>query len=112
MFGSRSPGLRPQPISEEESFHDGRPCPRCESDKGRGHDPRLPEGLRRRKRSEGHAADATDVHPEAIAFLAGMPAGLARMIYWPAPDGGIMWALEAKSSKRWKRFTEHHYHAS
>jgi len=52
------------------------------------------------------------VHPEAIAFLARMPAGLARMIYRPAPDGGIMWALEAKSSKRWKRFTEHHYHAS
>jgi hypothetical protein len=62
------------------------------------------------KRSEGWEADVTDVHEEAVGFEAQMPAGLARMIYWPAPDGGMMWAVEAKNKKGWKRFTEHHYH--
>ena len=62
------------------------------------------------KRSEGTLADGTDVHPEAICFEARMPAGLARMIYWPADDGGVHWAVEAKGKKGWRRFTEHHYH--
>jgi len=35
------------------------------------------------KRSEGVIADVSDVHPEAIGFEARMPAGLARMAYWP-----------------------------
>jgi len=61
------------------------------------------------KRSQGVAADVTDVHPEAVGFIAKMPAGLARMIYWPADDGGFHWAVEAKNKKGWKRFTEHHY---
>lgn len=61
------------------------------------------------KRSEGRIADATDVHPEAIGFEAHMPAGLARMIYWPDGDGGCNWAVESKNKKGWKRFTEHHY---
>ena len=61
------------------------------------------------KNSFGELADGTDVHPEAIAFEAQMPAGLARMIYWPDPDGGFHWAVEARNKKGWKRFTEHHY---
>jgi hypothetical protein len=61
------------------------------------------------KRSQGSLTDARDVHPESIAFEAKMPAGLARMIYWPDGEGGFHWAVEAKSKKGWKRFTEHHY---
>ena len=63
------------------------------------------------KRSEGQIADGTDVHPEAICFQAEMPAGLARMIYWPDPSGGFFWAVESKVKKGWNRFTEHHYTA-
>lgn len=62
------------------------------------------------KRSTGVAAKAADVHPEAICFEAQMPAGLARMVYWPHEDGGVLWAVESKTKKGWNRFTEHHYH--
>jgi hypothetical protein len=61
------------------------------------------------KRSQGVLADGTDVHPEAICFEAQMPAGVARMIYWPGEDGGVNWAVESKTKKGWNRFTEHHY---
>jgi hypothetical protein len=61
------------------------------------------------KRSEGMLADVADVHPAAVGFEAQMPAGLARMIYWPDEVEGIRWAVEAKTKKGWKRFTEHHY---
>jgi len=61
------------------------------------------------KRSEGKIADVTDIHPQAIGFEARMPAGLARMAYWPDEDGGVAWAVEAKGKKGWKRFIEHHY---
>ena len=61
------------------------------------------------KRSEGVIASGKDVHPESVAFEAHMPAGLARMIYWPGERGGLHWAVEAKTKKGWKRFTEHHY---
>jgi len=61
------------------------------------------------KRSEGVIADGNDVHPDTIAFEAQMPAGLARMIYWPNEDGSINWAVEAKNKKGWKRFTQHKY---
>ncbi len=61
------------------------------------------------KRSTGAMADVSDVHPSAIGFEARMPAGLARMIYWPSGDGGFRWAVESRSKKGWKRFTEHHY---
>jgi hypothetical protein len=61
------------------------------------------------KRSEGRLADGTDVHPEAVAFEADMPAGVARMIYWPGDDGTVRWAVEAKGKKGWRRFTEHTY---
>ena len=31
------------------------------------------------------------------------------MIYWPNPEGGFNWAVEAKTKKGWNRFTIHHY---
>lgn len=61
------------------------------------------------KRSEGVIADGSDVHTQAIAFEAQMPAGLARMIYWPDDDGSVNWAVEAKNKNGWKRFTHHKY---
>jgi len=54
-------------------------------------------------------ADVTDLHPEAVGFEAHMPAGFARMAYWPAGDGFI-WVVESKNAKGWRRFVEHHYH--
>jgi hypothetical protein len=63
------------------------------------------------KHSQGELADGSDVHPEAIAFVAQMPAGTARMVYWPDEAGGFRWAVESKNKKGWKRFTEHHYSA-
>jgi hypothetical protein len=61
------------------------------------------------KRSTGWLADGIDIHPEAICFEAKMPAGLARMIYWPEVDGTVSWAVESKTKKGWRRFTHHHY---
>jgi hypothetical protein len=61
------------------------------------------------KRSEGRVADVTDIHPQAIGFEAKMPAGLARMAYWPDDDEGFHWVVESKNKKGWKRFTQHHY---
>ncbi|MCB0600016.1 MAG: hypothetical protein KDC28_02265 [Saprospiraceae bacterium] len=61
------------------------------------------------KNSTGTLADGTDIHPEAICFEAQMPAGLARMIYWPDESDGFYWAVESKNKKGWKRFTLHHY---
>lgn len=60
------------------------------------------------KKSEGVLTDGSDVDPSAIAFESQMPAGLARMIYWPAPNG-FNWAVESKAKRGWNRFTEHHY---
>jgi hypothetical protein len=64
------------------------------------------------KNSQGKIADGTDVHPEAICFEAEMKGGLARMIYWPNPEGGFNWAVEAKTKNGWNRFTLHHYKSS
>ena len=61
------------------------------------------------KRSEGSLADGSDIHADAICFEAQMPAGLARMVYWPDEDGGVCWAVESKNKKGWNRFTLHHY---
>ena len=60
------------------------------------------------KRSQGTVADVTDLHDEAIGFEAQMPAGLARMAYWPE-EGGFVWVVESKTAKGWRRFVEHHY---
>jgi len=61
------------------------------------------------KQSYGVRSDVTDIHPQAIGFEAEMPAGLARMAYWPDDKGGFRWAVESKTKKGWNRFTEHHY---
>jgi len=60
------------------------------------------------KKSEGRLTEAPDVHPQAICFEAQMPAGIARMVYWPG-EQGFHWAVESKTKKGWNRFTEHAY---
>jgi len=60
------------------------------------------------KNSTGKLSDGSDVHAEAICFEAQMPAGTARMIYWPNEEG-FNWAVESKNKKGWNRFTLHHY---
>jgi hypothetical protein len=62
------------------------------------------------KSSQGTQCDGRDIHPQAIAFEAKMPAGLARMAYWPTGDGeGFHFAVESKTKKGWKRFFLHTY---
>lgn len=61
------------------------------------------------KHSEGTVADVTDLHPQAIGFEAQMPAGLARMAYWPDEEQGFVWVVESKTKKGWRRFVTHHY---
>ena len=62
------------------------------------------------KSSTGTQCDGRDLHPEAIAFEAKMPAGVARMAYWPTGDGeGFHFAVEAKTKKGWRRFFLHTY---
>jgi hypothetical protein len=63
------------------------------------------------KRSVGHLADGSDVHADAVAFEAQMPAGLARMLYWPADDGapGFYFAVESRTKKGWNRFLRQHF---
>ena len=62
-----------------------------------------------KKQSTGNLADVADIHPRAIGFEAEMPAGLARMAYWPDDEEGFHWVVESKTKKGWNRFTEHHY---
>ena len=63
------------------------------------------------KRSIGKLADGSDVHPSAVAFEAWMPAGLARMIYWPPMEDepGFRFAVESRTKKGWKRFLEQRF---
>lgn len=61
------------------------------------------------KQSEGKLADVSDLHPQAFGFEAQMPAGLARMAYWPDEEQGFHWAVEAHTKKGWNRMVEHHY---
>ncbi len=62
------------------------------------------------KRSEGRLADAADVHPAAIAFEAQMPAGRARMVYWPLETGeGFNFAVESATRTGWNRFLRQEY---
>lgn len=56
------------------------------------------------KRSEGRLADGTDIHPDAIAFEAQMPAGAARVVYWPLEAGeGFHFAVETRTTGDWNR---------
>jgi len=63
------------------------------------------------KRSVGRPADGSDVHPDAVAFEAQMPAGLARMLYWPLEDDGpgFRFAVESRTKKDWNRFLVQHF---
>ena len=64
------------------------------------------------KRSQGRLADGTDVHAGALAFEAQMPAGLARMIYWPCEaGGGFNFAVESRTKKGWNRFLRQTFRA-
>jgi hypothetical protein len=61
------------------------------------------------KQSNGELTDATDIHPQAIVFVAHMPAGIARQVYWPDETQGFHWAVESQTKKGWNRFVDHHY---
>lgn len=63
------------------------------------------------KRSTGVLCDASDVHADAIAFVAEMSAGTARMVYWPdeGDEDGFHFAVESKTKKGWNRFLDHRY---
>jgi hypothetical protein len=61
------------------------------------------------KHSAGVLTAAPDIHKYAICFEANMPAGLARMVYWPHEESGFNWAVESKNKKGWSRFVLHHY---
>jgi hypothetical protein len=63
------------------------------------------------KKSHGVQVDGSDVHPAALAFESQMPAGLARMVYWPIDDGapGFYFAVDNKVKAGWNRFLRHSY---
>ena len=61
------------------------------------------------KQSQGELIDASDIHPEAIGFIAQMPAGIARQVYWPDEAQGFHWVVESQTKKGWNRFVDHHY---
>jgi hypothetical protein len=56
--------------------------------------------------SQGMLADGSDVHAQAVAFVAKFPAGTGRMIAWPRDDGlpGFEFAVESQTQKGWNRF--------
>ena len=63
------------------------------------------------KRSVGRLAEASSAGDRAIAFEARMPAGLARMLYWPLDDDapGFWFAVESKTAKGWNRFLQQQF---
>ena len=61
------------------------------------------------KHSAGALGDGSDVHEKAICFEAEMPAGRARMIYWPDAQEGFHFAVESQTKKGWNRFLEQHF---
>ncbi len=61
------------------------------------------------KHAYGVAADASDLHPEAIGFEANVMGRQARQAYFPAENGDVIWVVEAKAKKGWNRFVEHRY---
>lgn len=60
------------------------------------------------KQSHGWLTDGSDVHPQAVAFVTELPAGTARMVYWPEGDG-FDYAVESRTEDGWNRFLRHHY---
>ncbi len=62
-----------------------------------------------KKQSQGRVADVSDLYPQAIGFEAQMPAGLARMAYWPDAQEGFHWVVQAKTKTGWREVALHHY---
>ena len=61
------------------------------------------------KRSEGWLSTAEDLHPNALAFEADMPAGRARQAYFPHAEGGLGWVVGAKVKAGWSVIADHQY---
>ena len=61
------------------------------------------------KNSQGILTDVSDIHPDAIGFVAEMPAGTARQAYWPDEEGGFFWVVESKTKKGWNRFVKQQF---
>jgi hypothetical protein len=62
------------------------------------------------KHSHGVVTEAPDIHPQALSFMAQMPAGRARQSYWPDEErDGFFYAVEAETKKGWSRFLLHRY---
>jgi hypothetical protein len=61
------------------------------------------------KQSQGWLSAASDIAPDAICFEADMDMGRARQVYWPGPDGTMLWAVENRNKVGWKRFVDHVY---
>lgn len=62
------------------------------------------------KNSFGQVCEMADIHPHALCFMAQMPAGIARQVYWPNEEGeGFFWVVESQTKMGWNRFVKHHY---
>lgn len=61
------------------------------------------------KQSYGEQTEAADAHPRALSFEAEMPAGRARMLYWPDDEAGFWFAVESRAKRGWNRFLEQHF---
>jgi hypothetical protein len=59
--------------------------------------------------SSGPSSQAPEVHPQCVCFEAKMPAGLARMLYWPHENEGFWFAVESRTKKGWRRFIHQHF---
>lgn len=59
--------------------------------------------------SQGSTSKAPDVHPRCVCFEADMPAGRARMLYWPHELDGFWFAVEALNKNGWRRFLAQHF---
>lgn len=61
------------------------------------------------KQATGELTEAPDIHEDAVAFIAQMPAGTARQVYWPDDEGGFYWVVQSKTKKGWNEIVHHHY---
>ncbi len=62
------------------------------------------------KRSEGWLSSAEDIHEKALCFEADMPAGRARQVYYPDPEGlGLRWLVQRQVKKGWSEIAAHLY---
>jgi hypothetical protein len=59
--------------------------------------------------SFGRLSKGVGLPAPSICFEAEMPAGLARMAYWPHEQNGFVFVVEARGKKGWERFVEQHF---